>query len=248
MDGAELDRLATPARVLCARFDPSGARLATGHEDATVRLWDARTFEQIGHARVSPSLFDQERDVNSVAFTLDGSRLAYAACEAVGIGVLDSATGVVLREPEDGDGHWCEPVGLLLDRDASNVWWSEGCGGGAIERVSLDRPSHVLPISGATPRANASGRAVIASGLGIACFDVARGRVIWVRPTHVGTDVIQAQSGHFGVLPLDPEALYVDRKRNGAVRDPVWWHARTLFDPKRVRASLAGVELVLWRY
>ncbi|MBI5433160.1 MAG: WD40 repeat domain-containing protein [Planctomycetes bacterium] len=246
-NGAELYRFGTPSPIYCARFDPTGERLATGHDDATLRLWDARTFAPVGEVHIAPSTFDKERDVNSVAFTLDGSRLAYATCESIGIGVVESSTCAVLRAAEDGDGHWCEPVGLLLNRDASDVWYSMGCGGACVEGISLNGRARVPMLHGSTPRNNPSGRVAFASWYGVTCFDVARRHVLWAKPWTEGEELLQAESGHFGTIPLALSTLCIERYMRDHGREPLTDFAASLFDPKRVRASLAGVELVLWR-
>jgi hypothetical protein len=246
MRGDELFRLATPSKILCARFDLTGDRFATGHEDATLRLWDAHTFTEIGEAHVPGAVFDAERDVNTVTFTLDGSRVAYAACESVGLGVIDAADGRIVMEPGQTDGHWCEPVGLLVDRDASNVWYSPGCGG-RVDGASIDHAARIPPLRGSTPRANETGLVAFACDEGIACFDVERRVIRWARPLRTSEVLLQAGSGHFGVVPRTLASLSVERSHPAKGPDPLVAHSVSLFDPKRVRASLAGVELECWR-
>ncbi|MCE9593772.1 MAG: hypothetical protein K8S98_06230 [Planctomycetes bacterium] len=245
--GEILDRLMTPSDILCARFDPTGARLATGHADSTVRLWDACTFAPIGSFKVPDDpVFREVRTVNSLAFTLDGARLAYAACEAVYLGVLDARTGARVFECDGFDGHWCEPVGLLVDHDASSILYSPGCGGW-IQGTRVGKFERFPSMQGNTPRVNRSGLVAFSSGDGVVCFDVERRVIRWTRSLPNSVAVPQAGSGHFGVVPRTISTLWVVRGYSGDEREPLVTHATSLFDPKRVRASLDGVELELWR-
>lgn len=241
--------LATPSFIFCARFDPTGERLATGHEDGTIRLWDARSLDPIGRASVPLGLFasESDRSINTVNFTLDGSRVAYSACEGICLGVLDAPTARVVMEWDGFSGHWCEPVGLLVNHDATALWYSPGCGGSGVEGTDAGWYLHNPALWGITPRANASGLVAFACVSGVACFDVERRLIRWARPMCVTDALVQADSGHFGVVPLAIDSLWVERSYPGSKRDPLVAHARSLFDPKRVRASLDGVELELWR-
>ncbi|MBI5433159.1 MAG: hypothetical protein HZA52_10050 [Planctomycetes bacterium] len=247
-DGSVRGMLATPSKILCIAFDIEGRRLATGHADGCVRLWDAKTFELIRARSMSPDMWGEARSVNSLVFTLDGTRLVFAAAVGIAIGVLDAEDGETLWFSDDHYGHWGEPLGLLADREARGVWFSPGCAGNPLELATAGRSYYAAPLLGRTPRANASGHVAVAGSFGVAGFDFERRRVLWFRPQLDGEDFIQAASGHFGTLPNSVERLAVTDRAVRSPRIPLVDRVHELFDPKRVRASLAGVELVLWRY
>ena len=78
-----------------AEFSPDGSRLATGSEDGTARVWDARTGQPIGTA---VALMNHASGVNEVSFSPDGSRLVTAGNDGTAR-VWDAATGLPLSPP-----------------------------------------------------------------------------------------------------------------------------------------------------
>ncbi|WP_067572826.1 WD40 repeat domain-containing serine/threonine protein kinase [Nocardia acidivorans] len=67
-----VDLIGHIGRVRALAFDPWGSRIATGGDDQTVRIWDARSGKQIGDPLA------QNLAVHAVAFSPDGSLLASA--------------------------------------------------------------------------------------------------------------------------------------------------------------------------
>jgi WD40 repeat protein len=81
--------------VTCLACSPDGATLATGHEDGTVKLWDAHTGQPRG------SLTGHEGRVNALAFAPCRRRLASAGADGT-VRLWDPDTG---REQAVLDGH-----------------------------------------------------------------------------------------------------------------------------------------------
>jgi WD40 repeat protein/tRNA A-37 threonylcarbamoyl transferase component Bud32 len=74
--------------VWTARYSPDGARIATGGQDDTVRLWDARTGALLA------TLSGHTNDVWSVRFSPDGTRLLTASYDHT-VRVWDVASGAL---------------------------------------------------------------------------------------------------------------------------------------------------------
>jgi WD40 repeat protein/DNA-binding SARP family transcriptional activator len=103
--GQELRRFSTltPGRPTLA-FSPSDRSLATGHNDGSIRLWDADTGEQLQILR------GHEDTVGYPAFSPDGRWLVSAALDDPTVRIWDVTAGaelMALTEPVEG---WANPV------------------------------------------------------------------------------------------------------------------------------------------
>ena len=98
--------------VLCAAYSPDGAKIVTGSEDHTARLWDAATGEQTGDP------LWHERAVVRAIFSADGNRILTAS--------LDGKEGAFLVENEI----WWRAFGLVSVgseiRVSRNVYATDG--------------------------------------------------------------------------------------------------------------------------
>lgn len=79
------NRIEQPSWVTALGFSPNGAVLASGHDDGTVRLWDARTQTPIKQIKAHPEA------VSSVAFAPGGNLLATAGEDRI-VRVWDANT------------------------------------------------------------------------------------------------------------------------------------------------------------
>jgi WD40 repeat protein len=86
-------------RVKSVAYSFDGSRLATGSDDGTARIWDARTglllLELRGHLK--PKVAVHSPQVTSVAFSPDGTRLATASTDKT-TKIWDARTGELVRD------------------------------------------------------------------------------------------------------------------------------------------------------
>jgi WD40 repeat protein len=92
-DGALVRTLAGHAgRIWTLRFSPEGARLASGGDDAAIRLWDAATGEL-----VLPAFGSHDWWVYDLSFSPDGKRLASASRDwTVSVAALPAGETIAL--------------------------------------------------------------------------------------------------------------------------------------------------------
>jgi WD40 repeat protein len=77
--------------VTSVAFSPDGNRIVSGSDDKSVRVWDAKTGEQLRE------LQGHTDSVTSVAFSPDGNRIV-SGSDDKSVRVWDAKTGEQLRE------------------------------------------------------------------------------------------------------------------------------------------------------
>ena len=81
----------TTESVYCIAFSPDGNRIVSGSDDRSVRVWNAKTGEQLRKLR------GHTNRVTSVAFSADGKRVV-SGSDDKSARVWDAKTGKQLRE------------------------------------------------------------------------------------------------------------------------------------------------------
>jgi WD40 repeat protein/serine/threonine protein kinase len=94
--------------VLCLAASPSGDRIASGSYDRTVKVWDVATGQELRTLAANG-------DVNRVAFTMDGRRLAALSKRAIQL--WDLTSGKEIRQLKDT----CNIYGLAFSPDGRHL-------------------------------------------------------------------------------------------------------------------------------
>jgi WD40 repeat protein len=98
--------------VIRVAFSPDGSRLASGDLAGNVKIWDARTGDEL---RTLPA---HERQIWALAFSPDGGRLATGSQEDRGVKVWDVSTGELLHTLS---GHTDRIEGLVFSPDGQHL-------------------------------------------------------------------------------------------------------------------------------
>jgi WD40 repeat protein len=239
--------LATPTSVGCLAFDPSGKFLATGHADGRVRVWDLKTralsFEKqlMSAAGVTPEWY-----VDALAFSPDGRFLAFGIGDDCGVEVLEVSTRTRVQGFECTAGIAGIPREMRWSSDSRRLWFNLCKEGNEVNNLALgENLAPSFNYWGSSPRVSSSG-VVVASGEAVVfSLDPQSGRCLWSRPDLAREgELLQALSGHFSGEVDNLDGLTVGIDDIASHQHALAKSVAVLFDPKRVRAARAGVELL----
>lgn len=241
-DGALVRRIETGVRVASVAFDPSDGDLATGHVDGRARVWDMPSGDLRWQYMVEDVFLSTPR-VPTLAFSPDGARLAVTSVASCNVWVVDATTGKSTWHSGFLGGRMGEPIDVSWS-DGDTLWYAWRSGSLLGARVDLatgkqqERPDLVLIPDLAQPGLYAS------PARGGVLVGVTSGPLLWCcHALPGGESLLYSPSGYLaGRFDLDPD-LYTFRI-DGRESTPV---ARVLldrFDPKRVRAAIAGVPII----
>ncbi len=236
--------LATPSTIGAFAFSADGKWIATGHDDGRVRVWTANGFQLEHETEKFSDWASDDFQIGAVSFSPDSARLAFTTTVGVYVQVLDVANWKTVGTSSHLGGRMGEPALLCWSPDSARLWSSYA--GGAIGLFAFD----VQPFQeswlmwGRTPRSSRADIAAFACSGGIAAIDVEHGHLRWRRvSTGVDGDLFQTPERYFDASFDDLGGLLLfttTRRDEGLELTAI---AALAFDPKRVRAARAGVEL-----
>lgn len=194
--GALLNRVEQPggdaAWISALGFDPTGGTVATGHDDGTVRLWDAAAHKFAGELRA------HKVGVAAVAFSPDGKWLATAG-EDLSVRVWDAATHRPVAELKSH-----------TDRIPALVWSPDSkllVSAGWDTSARVWRPPHPDPLM----LLNSHADQVVAVAYGpdgryLACADSDHDIHLWTDPEGAGRGpVLKGHSDEIKALAFSPD-------------------------------------------
>ncbi len=244
--GDEVDKpLTSSSPIVSLAFDPMHNRLATGHEDSHARVWDLDSREKL--------LDDEQQDdfkpfVAYLAFSPDGKQLAYSTAAGVFAVVLDLEKHSRVFCSEHMGGRMGERSIISWSSDGKRIWHAFESAVMVLEDVDLASPTRTATdsIRSGPVHVGDGGIALSAHYTGVLGLDSSSGRVLWIR-ANVGArgELLHTATGYF-TSDFDDFTglnLQLDVHHSEGQTVKLAKFADRLFDPKRVRAARAGVDL-----
>ncbi|MCC6645050.1 MAG: hypothetical protein IT374_05690 [Polyangiaceae bacterium] len=108
--------------VVAVAVSPDGSRIATGSDDETVRIWDARSARTL-HAVAIPAngYWAESQKVTALAWSRDGRNVFVGATQERVL-VVDAETGAITATVEADDHKFRKRVRLSVARDGSALF------------------------------------------------------------------------------------------------------------------------------
>ncbi|MEM7516107.1 MAG: WD40 repeat domain-containing protein, partial [Planctomycetota bacterium] len=246
--GEELRRFHSDSKLACLSISPQGDRLGTGNWELEVEIWD------LGNGKVetffeSPTwehgwwLGDDDDGFCDVRWSPNGKWIGCSTSEAAYVFVFNARSGEL---------HWnggflggrtgSPPVELHFAPSEDRRWYGYRIGIGSDVSLSqpMAQPEGILVGRGFATSARALGAR--SEGDGFTALDLDTGKSHWQRLDFGnGGHVVLVAAGWIDGEALD-HRLVATRWLDG--RTTEYYPILERFDPKRVRAGLAGIPLL----
>lgn len=231
-------------------FGPRGERMAIGFAEGRLEVWSLTQAELLYEAHCIDPL-DMQDPVRVIRFSPNGERIAFSTADSIFLQVVETESGRELWNSGHCGGRMGEIAEISWSPDSDSLWHSYDGGvmwlyhvviGDLIDEAQTGRG---LGVGRARPPfISNTGKAVFSYFKGFALADSASAQVLWCRPTQNDqSNLIHAPSGYFlGGLDHLEEFSIGTHDWDDNPQSLLRW-ANRLFDPKRVRASQAGVRV-----
>lgn len=179
-DSATLRRIECGAEVVAFAVDPTGTRLATGHVETVLKVWDLRTGLLLRKASFPhPREARDDEQLSSIAWSPTGEELAVATRDRTHVFVV-SADHLRTRWSRSYPGtHPEEGVQLAWGPDGARLDYAVACGHGLLHSaVPGEANADVVHQHAALPRF-AGGVAVVAQQGAPRLLDARTGQARW---------------------------------------------------------------------
>lgn len=251
-DGSEQDvGIAFPADATAIAFSPNGRHLATAHgsglrelkDGGVVTVWDLKT-KKLMHRR--PVQYPGDDDVSNLSFSPNGDLLYASTISMVDELLIDVASGRLLR-------HWSDNIGDL--GVPYRMSWGDDCvfstsrAGGSFTRMDTKAFSEFdFADRGKILTSSEKGQLLVNASESVFLLGPENRKPLWrFRKLKSDDGTFQTSGGYFSGSINDWEGMVLkvtEKPEPDSFQFKLSAFASFLYDPKRVRASIAGVTVL----
>ncbi len=255
-NGKELRTIDVGAPTRSVAFSPDGRLIAAGTEGAgTAHVYSLDTGERI-RSLSSRDWFPEGSYVAFMEFSPDSKQLAFSTGTSVVVHVDEVDEPVEVFTSDHLGGRGGEPVHARFSSDGRSLWYGYLSGALRFARVDLETREATRFSKARAPILSDANLGIAETYRGVALFDANTGVFLWYRiQLFDGSSLTQSPAGHlWGPIPRDSELIqdydqsYATRAgeapaTTGDESNSVLDRVDRIYDPKRVRAGMAGVAL-----